>query len=153
MVRKYHRSDLDAIIELFHDTIHAINAQDYSREQLEAWAPASVDVDSWHKQLSSSLTYVAEDNGAIVGFGNLTSDGWVDMLYIHKDHQREGIGTAILSKLIEDAGPLKFTALRTEASTTARPFFEARGFQLEKEQEKTYSGTLFRNSVMIKKLV
>lgn len=38
-VREFQITDLDQIVTLIYDTVHAINAQDYTLEQLEAWAP------------------------------------------------------------------------------------------------------------------
>jgi len=152
VIRRYRRSDLDSIIELFHDTIHAINARDYSQEQLNAWAPKNINRNSWHERFSSSITYVAAENDIIVGFGNLTDDGWIDMLYTHKDHQRKGIASAILLKLMEDAKSSGFTTLHTEASIVAEPLFEAYGFRLEKELAKIYNGSFFKNFVMTKEL-
>ena len=37
-IREYHSSDLREIVELFYDTVHTVNAKDYTPEQLNAWA-------------------------------------------------------------------------------------------------------------------
>ena len=44
--------------------------------------------------------------------------------YVHKDHQRKGVATAICDALEQNAKAEKFT---THASITAKPFFEKRG--------------------------
>ena len=102
--------------------------------------------------LFSSVAYVAEEHGMIVGFGNLTQDGWVDMLYTHKSHQGEGIASAILTRLTEDAGVMRLPALHVTASIAARHFFEIRGFSLDWEQDKAHKGSVFKSFVMTKDL-
>src|SRR5258707_1191741 len=46
-VRRFHVSDAEEIVELFRGTVHNVNSRDYSDEQLEAWAPAQIDVKTW----------------------------------------------------------------------------------------------------------
>ncbi|MCL4540405.1 MAG: GNAT family N-acetyltransferase [Bacteroidetes bacterium] len=151
-IRRYRRDDLGAVLTLFHDTVHTINARDYTPDQLDAWAPSVPDKGIWHERLASSEAYVAEQNRKIVGFGNLSKDGWVDTLYVHKNYQREGIATAILTRLLEEAVEFDLPAVRVNASITARPLFEAHGFHLEWEQEKAHNGNVFKTFVMVIRL-
>ncbi len=37
-VRKYQRSDCKELTELFYNTVHTVNAKDYTKEQLNVWA-------------------------------------------------------------------------------------------------------------------
>ena len=46
-LRKYQPSDCAQMAELFHQTVHSVNAQDYTREQLDAWATGEVDFQAW----------------------------------------------------------------------------------------------------------
>ena len=41
--------------------------------------------------------------------------------------------------------------IKTDASITARPFFEKRGYRVKKEQEVERCGILLRNFRMVKK--
>ena len=43
-LRKYTPSDCGVMAELFYQTVHSVNAQDYTREQLDAWATGEVDL-------------------------------------------------------------------------------------------------------------
>lgn len=43
LLRKYEPSDGDAMAALFYDTVHSVNAGDYTKEQLDAWAPGRMD--------------------------------------------------------------------------------------------------------------
>ncbi|MEH1929675.1 GNAT family N-acetyltransferase [Nostoc sp.] len=84
---------------MFYDTIHEINVCDYTYEQVSAWTPESMDYDIWQKRLQAKLPYIAENNGEIVGFGELEPDGHIDCFYCHSKYQRKGIGSKLLSHI------------------------------------------------------
>ena len=42
-IRNYASEDCLILARLFYDTVHTVNARDYTPEQLEAWAPAPPD--------------------------------------------------------------------------------------------------------------
>lgn len=77
----------------------------------------------------------------------MADDGYLDRLYVHADHQRQGIATALCDRL-EQSVPGPFT---THASITAKPFFEKRGYTVVKEQAVERHGVLLTNFVMVKK--
>lgn len=37
-IRSYRQEDIKVIAELFYNTVHSVNAADYTDEQLDAWA-------------------------------------------------------------------------------------------------------------------
>ncbi|MBD2676469.1 MULTISPECIES: GNAT family N-acetyltransferase [Nostoc] len=151
-IREYRLSDTQAIANLFYDTIHEINIADYTQEQVEAWAPKNMDYEVWHKRLQVKLPYIAEDNGEIVGFGELEADGHIDCFYCHSKHQRKGIGSKLLTHIENTAKSQGITRLYTEASITAKPFFENKGFIVVREQQVERRGVWFKNYVMEKYL-
>lgn len=149
-VRKFQPADLEDVQHLFRGTVHAINAKDYSQKQLDAWAPEKPS-STWDS-LQDNICVVAEINGTIVGFGDLTKEGYLDRLYAHKDFQSLGIGTQILGRLEQKAKKLGLKEIYTESSLTAKSFFEHHGFIVLKEQEKTLRGEPIKNIVMLKSL-
>jgi len=38
IIRKYQPSDCKELTELFYNTVHIVNAKDYTKEQLDVWA-------------------------------------------------------------------------------------------------------------------
>lgn len=139
-LRPYRSEDCPALAALFYDTVHTVNARDYTSEQLDAWADGQVDLAAWDASFLAHTTLVAEAEGIIVGFADLADDGYLDRLYVHKDWQGRGVATALC-----DALP---GAKLTHASLTARPFFEQRGWQVVKEQQVERRGVLLTNFVM-----
>ena len=151
-LRIYEIADTEEIMKLFYDTIHEVNIHDYTQEQVDAWAPPQMDIDVWIKALGSKFTYVAEEQDKIIGFGELEANGHIDRFYCHKDFQRKGIGKKILEQLESKAKSLGITKLFTEASITAKPFFESQNFIVVKQQEVERRGQKLINFVMEKSI-
>ncbi|MBN3876140.1 MULTISPECIES: GNAT family N-acetyltransferase [unclassified Nostoc] len=148
-IRIYEIADTKEIMKLFYDTIHEVNIRDYTEEQVAAWAPANMDIEVWIKSLGSKFTYVAEED-KIIGFGELEANGHIDRFYCHKDFQRKGVGKKILEQIELKAKSLGVEKLFTEASITAKPFFESQGFIVIKKQEVERRGQKLINFVMEK---
>ncbi|WP_354666163.1 GNAT family N-acetyltransferase [Nostoc sp. GT001] len=142
--------DTQQIMKLFYDTIHEVNIHNYTEEQVAAWAPANMDIEVWIKSLGSKFTYVAEEQDKIIGFGELKANGHIDRFYCHKDFQRKGVGKKILEQIELKAHSLGVEKLFTEASITAKPFFESQGFIVIKKQEVERRGQKLINFVMEK---
>ena len=148
ILRRYKSSDCNAIISLFRETVHTVNRKDYTRDQCDAWAPAEIDVGPWDALLSSHLTLVAVEGETIVGFADMDETGYLDHLYVRVGFLRRGIATALCDAL-ESTIPRKLYT--THASITSRPFFEARGYTVVKEQQVRRHGVLLTNYVMQKR--
>lgn len=146
-LRKYKPSDCETMAQLFYDTVHTVNAKDYTKEQLNVWATGTVDLEKWNESFLEHNSIVAIENDKIVGFGDMDKTGYLDRLYVHKDYQGKGIATAICDELEHNTTVDTFT---THASITARPFFENRGYQVVKEQQVIRGGIALTNYVMEK---
>lgn len=147
-LRDYKPEDCKYLAHLFYDTVHVVNAKDYTEEQLNVWAIGSVDLEKWNRSFLEHYTIVSLKDGVIAGFGDMDKTGYLDRLYVHKDYQRMGIATAICDKL---EGMVDADNYVTHASITARPFFEKRGYKVTKEQQVERQGVLLTNYVMEKR--
>ena len=155
-IRKFQLSDLSQIVLLFYETVHFVNKQDYSQEQLDAWAPKdeeTLKVITWKDSLNHNVTYVAEIDGTIIGFADMTQKGYLDRLYIHKDFQRQGIASGLVNCLESEAIRLGLIEMYTDASITAKPFFENQGYRIIESQVVERREVTLVNFKMIKKLV
>ena len=56
-IRPYRSSDCPALAELFYQTVHAVNARDYSPEQLDAWADGRVELAAWDASFRAPVSY------------------------------------------------------------------------------------------------
>lgn len=120
LVREYQISDCKEITELFYNTVHTVNAKDYTKEQLDVWAIGQVDLEKWNQSLQEHYSIVAIENGVIAGFGDIDKTGYLDRLFVHADYQGKGIATAICNQL-EQAVQGDIT---THASITAKLFLK-----------------------------
>lgn len=147
-IRKYEPSDCETLAKLFYDTVHFVNIKDYTEEQVGVWATGEIDLTAWNKSFLEHYAVVAEDDGVIVGFGDIAENGYLDRLYVHKDCQHKGIGTAICNELEKAVNSSDFTV---QASITAKPFFESRGYIVVKEQQVVRRGVFLTNFYMKKR--
>ena len=147
ILRRYRSADCEEMAKLFYDTVHEVNIRDYTAEQVNAWADGNIDLAAWDKSFTEHYTVVAEENGVIVGFGDITEGGYLERLYVHKDYQRKGISTAICDAL--ESYP-DTDELTVHASITAKPFFISRGYSVVKEQEVVRREVVLKNFFMKK---
>ena len=146
-LREYIHSDCAQLAKLFYQTVHSVNARDYTQEQLDAWATGEVDLQVRDASFRAHRTIVATENGEIVGFGDMDGSGYLDRLYVHKDYQGQGIASAICDELERFAAGKTFT---THASITAKLFFQHRGYHVVRKQEVLRRGVALTNFVMEK---
>lgn len=146
LIREYQTSDCKEIAELFYNTVHTVNAKDYTKEQLDVWATGEVDLEKWNQSLQEHYSIVAVENEVIVGFGDIDKTGYLDRLFVHADYQKKGIATAICNRL-EQAVQGDIT---THASITAKTFFEKRGYKVVKKQQVERQGIFLTNFCMEK---
>ncbi|MGH2523581.1 MAG: GNAT family N-acetyltransferase [Anaerolineales bacterium] len=82
--------------------------------------------------------WVAKREGRLVAFGEYAEQAdpgqfWRSF-YVHPDHQRRGIGSALYAHLLSALQPFNPLAVRTsiqEANAPGARFLSARGFQVE----------------------
>jgi len=152
IVRDYGRDDAREICHLFYETVQTVNLADYSPEQVRAWAPAPPDPDAWHARMSGRHTLVAEGDGGVVGFAELEEDGHLDMFYCRWDVVGRGVGSLLYAAVEERARGLGINRIFTEASITARPFFERKGFAVLRRNTVVRRGVELTNFSMKKVL-
>lgn len=147
-IREYQSSDCQELADLFYNTVHTVNAKDYTKEQLDVWATGKIDLAKWDLSFQEHNSIVALDGKIIIGFGDIDKTGYLDRLYVHADYQGKGIASAICDNL-EQTFQGKIV---THASITAKPFFEKRGYKVIKEQQVERQGIFLTNFVMEKEL-
>lgn len=151
-VRKYSKEDIPAISRLFYETVHTVNAKDYSQEQLNAWAPSIHPDAYWIKRFEQQTVLIVEEKSKIVGFCSFNRTGYIDCFYVHHNRQGAGIGTLLMKTLIANARKQRIACLRADVSITAMPFFRKMGFIVQRATKKIYRNQSFRQYQMEKRL-
>lgn len=150
-IHTYQTADCAEIAKLFNETVHAVNAADYTRQQLDAWTAGSETrrAYEWNLSFLEHTSLTAKAGKKIIGFADMDADGYLDRLYIHKDYQRMGVAATLVKKLETCSGKRSF---KTFASITAKPFFTKQGYRAVKEQQVNTNGILLTNFLMVKDL-
>lgn len=130
MIREYVAEDAAATWRVFSAAVHGTARRDYTQEQVAAWAPPDVDVASWHERRAEATTFVACNEHGVVGFADFTSDGVVDMLFVHPDAGGRGVARALVDRVVSEARTAGHRSLRVHASRTAVPALRRFGFTL-----------------------
>lgn len=146
-------SDLNEMQKMFVDTITTICKNDYSPEQIKVWTSSSENTQRWTDKLTSQYFLVADLDNKIVGYASLENSNYLDILYVHKDHQRKGIADKLYAEIEKEAIKRKTTILNSDVSKTARPFFEKKGFKTIAPQTNIIKDVEIINYKMTKTLL
>lgn len=145
VIRPFEPSDLTAVVRCFTESVRVIAARYYDAQQIDTWAPVDADPVAWNARLSDDGVFVAEVQGAVAGFVRVEPDGLIDLMYVHPEYVRRGIGTQLLRAARSRAVDHGATHFAANVSLAAKPFFEAAGFRVEREQAVEYKSVTFRN--------
>ena len=132
-------ADAEAIADVHAASIRELGTEAYDNEQVHAWL-SNVPPEAYPIGKPDHSVVVAEfedGDDEMVGFGLLDCDsdahddstGEVGAVYVHPDHAREGVGSAILDSLESAAREAGLETLVLTASRNAIDFYSARGYE------------------------
>lgn len=150
--REYKNTDLHAVMDLFYVTVHEVNKNDYSEEQLDAIAPKDANEYHWEKSLEKNHTIVVEEDDKLIAFGNIGKTGYLDRLYVHPDYLRKGIASKLVEELEKYAKKHGSHVINVTSSITSKAFFESKGYAVIEEQINERRGERLLRYLMEKKI-
>lgn len=150
-IRRAQKTDGKGIWHVHTQAIRETCKSHYAPEEIEAWA-GRLQPSSYQMVIQSRELFVAEDNGTIVGFGQLyLPSGEVEAIYVLPRVVRQGIGTQLLCTLEERARVQGVKVLHLDASLNAVSFYKAAGFEPQREaRHQLEPGVEIRCIVMTK---
>ncbi|MHB1067799.1 MAG: GNAT family N-acetyltransferase [Candidatus Nanopelagicales bacterium] len=120
VVRRALPADADAIAALFAR----------SRAASMPWLPVlhapDEDREYFAGEVRDATGWLVEEAGRVLGVA-VARPGWLSHLYVDVDCQGRGVGTALLDRVVQDAGP-GLRAWAFQRNYRARAFYSARGF-------------------------
>jgi putative acetyltransferase len=142
--------DIPQLADLFEQSVRAIAPTHYTAEQVEAWASTPQNRDRFETFILGAITFVAEDptTQTLLGFGSVHSTGYLSALYVSPVCTRQGIGSRLLTTLINIAQTQNADSLFTEASEFSRPLFSRFGFVVYDTEDVARNGVQFRRYLM-----
>jgi putative acetyltransferase len=150
-LRPYLAEDVPLLMQILVASIEELAAEDYSEAQIAAWI-AHADEESVARRLGDQLTLVATFNHSPVGFASLRGTDMIDMLFVHPAAARQGVASALVDALEKLAAARGAKRLSVEASDTAAPLFQRRGYTAERRNTVTIGGEWLGNTLMHKSL-
>ena len=151
-LRRATLDDLPEILALFVKAIRQTASNDYEPAQIKAWAAGARNQQRWVDAVNNQYFLVATVEDAIVGFGSLVANNYVDFMFVHPDHHRRGVAQRIYQALEKEAQLKSSPIVAANVSITARPFFLAQGFVVVKENKNQIKGVEITNYRMEKSL-
>ena len=127
IIRRYQAKDFDAVTILWR-VAREKSLPDFQHEKGYFFFE---DQDYFRNQtLKKNKVWVVESNKNIVAFSALKND-FIDQLYVHPDHWRQGIGDALLN-FARMQSPQHLWLYTLQVNVNARAFYEKNGFVAEK---------------------
>lgn len=149
-IRNYRPHDCIHMMQLYYDVVRAADTQKYPVAQLEQWALADADISAWQKSFAQHYTVVAEENGELVGFGDIVINGYFNRLFIRENYQRRGIASRITEKLEKISKENAIGVVFTQITEPARSFFEHCGYTVMKKTASEKHGRQYDRFIVRK---
>lgn len=153
-LREARPEDITALAHMVGETIVRVNNKDYSPPQVTAWAARASSAAQWKELFGDDLAFFVAENpaGEIVGVSSVNDRGYLHSMFVDYRYQGMGIASALLERARQYAVCAGTKEMTSEVSITARPFFESRGFRVEKEQEVMVGTISMKNYFMKRRL-
>jgi len=151
-IRRFLPGEETALFGVYFTAIHLVASRDYTAEQVEAWAPRDLDMAIWRKKIREIRPFVAVLNGELVGYSDVQPNGYIDHFFVSGDHPRRGIGSLLMTRIIEEANALCIPELTSDVSRTAQPFFAKFGFAIVEQRRPEVRGVVVPNALMSRQL-
>lgn len=151
VIREFTPEDALQVLEVHRAAITELNSGDYTPEQIKVMARKTTPKEC-AKQLARGYSRVAVEGNRVVGFGSLTLDGRLDMLYVDPKFVGKGIGSDLLAVLEVEALGAGMKELTVDSTRTAFNFYLKNGFTLWGEDQKNFDGIRIPVYILKKKL-
>ncbi|MDN3691586.1 GNAT family N-acetyltransferase [Chryseobacterium tructae] len=151
-IREGRKQDLPEMLLLFQDTITTVCKDDYTPYQLEAWKSGAENRERWLNVMKEQYILIAEIENKMVGFCTLDQGNYIDLLFVHKDYQHQGIASQLYQLIEKKALQQQQKFLTADVSKTAKYFFERLNFKVIQKQIVNVKGVDLTNYKMEKSL-
>ena len=148
-IRVYTDHDLAGLARVYRDAIRGIGAEYYTPDQIAAWSSFADDTEDFRQWIAGAATFVAvQDAISPAGFAGLEPTGRVSALFVAPEVMGQGVGAALLERVLAEARARSLTRLTTDASEFSQPLFQKSGFTLRRKEATTFKGVAFERYVM-----
>lgn len=151
-IRRYRLGEEQAVWNVYFRSTREVISTEYTIDQVLRWAPDRTDPSDWAKRLKDRNPFVAVNDGVIVGFAELESNGHIDMFYCLPEWIGKGVGSQLLKHIEYEAKKSQISRLFAESSTLAINFFKNKGFDILEERVNTICDAPAKQYIIEKRL-
>ncbi len=152
-------ADVPTLAGLYASAARELGSWCYSPEQVAAWSAFGADTPAFRDYVLGARTWLAlpaeavdgsEDGGAetVLGFCGIDAEGHVPSLYVCPDHNRRGIGTALLAHTMADARQRGLHHFSAWCTPFSEPVFARAGLVVVERPLTEFAGVSFRRCRM-----
>lgn len=152
LIRHFRVGDAAALHQVFLSAIHGIAINDYTLEQVQAWAPRTVDPLLWAERMCRIAPFVVELDGKPIAYADVQASGYIDHFYVSAPFARQKVGSQLLRRIHQEAGIMGLRELTSDVSRTAQAFFKHWEFEVVEERWPVRRGVVIPNAFMRKVL-
>jgi putative acetyltransferase len=145
LIRAYLPADAEVTLSIYTRAIRTISSRDYSPEQIAAWAPDSIDIETWAAKRAANDTVVATIHDRVAGFTDLHPSGYIGVLFVDPHFTRRGVASALMSWIEGTARERGLDELSSHVSLTAKSFFERHHFEVVERRHPVVTGVTMTN--------
>ncbi|WP_149195431.1 GNAT family N-acetyltransferase [Luteimonas suaedae] len=153
LIRDFISGEETELRRVFMSSVHTLACDFYTKEQLNAWAPAAYDQEKWISKIAALRPFVATIGGRVAGYADLQESGYIDHFFVSGDFPGRGIGSALMQHIHEVAAKRGLLQLSAHVSLSAETFFTKHGFLIDERQTLAVMGIPIGNSRMSKALL
>lgn len=136
-------SDFEILRQVYRLSVQKLAPSLYSHDQVIAWSSFPDSFFKFHDFIFQADTYLLENQGQIIGFCGLQSNGRIASFYIHPDFTRQGYGSKLLIYVLEKGIFQGIKRFYTEASFFSQPVFSRYGFEIVEMETIKYGDVSF----------
>lgn len=166
-IRYRKQTDLPKLIEIFEQSILAIDESVYSKAQKRAWATVETGLalpeTFWCERFTRTQPLVAvNESGDVLGFIEYLTyknqlgeydplSGYIEGLFVHPDYQRRGVAQALYDEGVDNRLDIGMKNIWVHASKLAYAFFLKQGFNVIEEQAIKRHNVILERYLMCKR--
>jgi putative acetyltransferase len=152
LIRPFRVGDEPDLHRVFLSAVHGIAIKDYTLEQVNAWAPQSLDPALWADRMRGIAPFVVERDGKPIAYADVQPNGYIDHFFVSALFARQGIGSMLMRHLHDEATAKGIQVLTSDVSRTAQLFFKQWRFSIVEQREPVIRGVVVPNALMKKAL-
>lgn len=138
-IREANIEDAADLIKLHTRSVLALCRDDYPLDKLQYWVSNST-LGKYQERLRKHVAFIAECDNRIIGYVRWNPEtNELCSIFVDPEYVRQGVATALMQVVIQDAKSKGVEEMWLYASLTAVPFYQAIGWQ---HQERSMRGLL-----------